>query len=169
MRIALVSQDMSHPQTSRLTWNKTILLVTGVFLLSAAATFPMLANSLYLVPPLTNGTPFFYLVLVSVPPIVTLILCARRRPAGLRFSGMLVMFWIAVLVMVYLALSGPALYRYTAVECHGGVRSGWVIHHACTCRQISSEARAQADCSLDGFALSPLLSLTRQGNWQLIW
>lgn len=117
MRIALVSQDMSHPQTTRLTWNKTILLVTGVFLL----------------------------------------------------SGMLVMFWIAVLVMVYFALSGPALYRYTAVECHDGVRSGWVIHHACTCRQISSEARAQADCSLDGFALSPLLPLTRQGNWQLMW
>ncbi len=160
---------MSQPQTTRLTWNKAILLVTGVFLISAAMTFPMLANALYLVPPLTNVTPVFYLVLASAPAVVTFILCARRRPAGFRFSGVLVMLWIAVLVIVYLAVTGPVLYRYTAIECHDSVRSGWVIHHPCTCRLVSSEGQAQADCSLDGFALSPLLPVTRRGGWQQVW
>ncbi len=160
---------MFQLQTTRLTWNKTILLVTGVFLLSAAVTFVMLAKALYLVPPLTNGTPFFYLVLLSAPAVVTLILCARRRPAGFRFSGVLAAFWIAVLVMFYLALTGPVLYRYTAIECHASARSGWVIHHTCTCRWESYEGRAQVDCSLDGFVLSPLLAVTQRGEWQPVW
>ncbi|PWH19523.1 MAG: hypothetical protein DDG58_04740 [Ardenticatenia bacterium] len=153
---------MTQPPTVRLSWNKAIVLVTLVFLVGASVTAFLLSQALYLLPPLTNGTPAFYLALVLVPTILMLIRCARMHPSGLRISGVLLPVWIAVLTCFYLALLGPALFRYSAIECHSATRSGLLIHHACTCRVETYEGRAQRDCSLDGFAWSPMLPLTAQ-------
>jgi hypothetical protein len=161
---------MTQRQGTRLTWNKTIVLVTSVFLVSAVVTLLLQSQSLYLVPPLTNGTPIFYLTLVLAPAVLTLILCARTRPSGFRISGVLLPVWTAVLFCFYLALA-PALFHYSAIDCHSVTRSGLLIQHACTCRLETPEGRAhgaQVNCSLDGFAFSPLLPVTEQGKWQAI-
>lgn len=159
---------MMRSQVTRLTWNKAIVLVTFVFLVSAAVTILLQSQSLYLVPPLTNGTPIFYLALVLAPAALTLVLCARTRPSGSRLSGVLLPVWMGVLVCVYLALVGPALFRYSTIDCHSVTRSGWLVQHACTCRLETLEGRAQVNCSLDGFAFSPLLPMTERGTWQPI-
>jgi hypothetical protein len=111
---------MTQRQVTRLTWNKTIVLVTSVFLVSAVVTSLLQSQSLYLVPPLTNGTPIFYLTLVLAPAVLTLILCARTRPSGFRISGVLLLVWTAVLFCLYLALVAPPLFHYSAIDCHSG-------------------------------------------------
>ena len=159
---------MTQRQVTRLTWNKTIVLVTSVFLVSAIVTLLLQSQSLYLVPPLTNGTPIFYMILVLAPAVLTLILCARTRPSGFRISGVLLSVWTAVLFCLYLALA-PALFHYSAIDCHSVTRSGLLIQHTCTCRWEAHEGRAQeVNCSLDGFAFSPLLPVTEWGKWQAI-
>lgn len=162
---------MSQQNVARLTWNKTILLVTSVFLVSTLATSLLQSRSLYLAPPLTNGTSIFYLILVSAPATLTLILCARKRPSGFRLTGILLLIWLGVLLCVNLALAGPALFRYSAIDCRSVTRSGWLVQHACTCHRKTPEGaahREQADCLLEGFAFSPLLQLTEQGKWQTL-
>ena len=161
---------MTQRQVTRLTWNKTIVLVTSVFLVSAVVTSLLQSQSLYLVPPLTNGTSIFYLTLVLAPTVLTLILCARTRPSGFRISAVLLPVWTAVLFCLYLALA-PALFHYSAIDCHSVTRSGLLIQHACTCRMETPEGRAhqaQVNCSLDGFAFSPLLPVTERGKWQAV-
>ena len=162
---------MTQGPVTRLTWSKAIVLVTSVFLVSAVVTLLLQSLSLCLAPPLTNGTPIFYLTLVLAPAVLTLILCARARPSGFRISGVLLPVWTAVLFCLYLALVGPALFHYSAIDCHSVTRSGLHVQHACTCRSETPEGRAhraQVNCSLDGFAFSPLLPVTERGAWQAV-
>ena len=158
-------------QVTRLTWSKSIVLVTFVFLVSAAVAWLLESRSLYLAPPLTNGTPIFYLTLLLAPAVLTLILCARRRPSGLRISAVLLPVWMAALFCFYLALVAPALFYYSSIDCHSVTRSGLLIQHACTCRSETPEGSAhgtQVNCSLEGFAFSPLLPVTERGTWQAV-
>ena len=157
-------------QVTRLTWNKTFVLVISVFLVSNVVTSLLLAWSLYLVPPLTNITHIFYLALPLALATLTLILCVRTRPSGSWISGVLLPVYMVVVFVLYWALV-PLLFNpvfYSAVECHSVTRSGLHVQYACTCRLEYVSGRVQVECSLDGFALSPILPVTERGKWQAI-
>jgi hypothetical protein len=166
------NNHMTQRQVTRITWNRAIVLVTSVFLVSAVVTLLLQSHSLYLVPPLTKGTLIFYLTLVLAPAVLTLIWCARRHPSGFRITGILLPVWMVALFCLYLILAGPTLFRYSTIDCHSVTRSGLLIQYACTCRRVTPEGAAahgiQANCSLDGFAFSPLLPVTERGIWQAI-
>jgi hypothetical protein len=170
MENRMASPHMTQEQVAKLTWNKTFVLVTSVFLISTVVTSLLLAWPLYLVPPLTNITLIFYLALPLALATLTLILCVRTRPSGSWISGALLPVWVVVLFGLYWALV-PLLFHpvfYSAVECHSVTRSGLHVQHVCTCRLESVSGRAQVECSLDGFALSPILPVTEWGKWQAI-
>lgn len=153
-----------------LTWNKTFVLVIAVFLVGNVVVSLLLARALYLAPPLTNVSLPFYLTLPFALAILTLILCARARPSGSWISRVLLPVCIVVVFGSYWALV-PLLFHptfYSAVECHSATRSGLHVQHLCTCRLESVSGRVQVECSLDGFALSPILPVTERGKWQAI-
>lgn len=158
---------MTQGQVTRLTWNKTFVLVTSAFLAGAVVDFLLLSRRLYLVPPLTNVTPVFYLLLVSVPAAVTLTHCMRRRPSGSRINWVLLPIWLGVLFCLFLIVA-PQIFFYSALDCQSVKHSGLFVQHGCTCRTYSIEARALKTCSLEGFVLSPLLPVMEWGTWEPI-
>ncbi len=164
------SPHKTQGQVTRLTWNKTFVLVISVFLVSNVVVSLLLAWPLYLVPPLTNMTLVFYLALPFALAILTLILCVRTRPSGSWISGVLLPVYVVVVFGFYWALV-PLLFHpvfYSAVECHSVTRAGLHVQHICTCRLEYVSGRAQVECSLDGFALSPILPVAERGKWQAI-
>jgi hypothetical protein len=163
------SPHMTQGQVTRLTWNKTFVLVISVFLTSTVVTSLLLAWRLYLVPPLTNMTLIFYLALPLALATLTLILCVRTRPSGSWISGVLLPVYVVVLFGLCWALVPPLFHPvfYSAVECHSVTPSGLHVQHVCTCRREPGSGQAQqVECSLDGFALSPILPVTERGKWQ---
>jgi len=165
-----ISLDMTQGQVTRSTWKKTFVLVIIVFLLGNGGAALLLAWRLYLAPPLTNMTFTFYLALPLALAILTLVLCARTRPSGSWISVALLPVYLVVLFSLCWFFVPPVLHPvfYSAIECHSVMRTGLHVQHDCTCRLEAVSGRTQAECSLDGFALSPILPVTERSEWQAI-
>jgi hypothetical protein len=141
-----------------LTWNRTAILMTLVLLASIASGIWLIAQRVFLSLPVFQFTFYFYVLLGSMPALVTLAACARFRPTGSRARLILLALVNGVVFFIYLFLISPSF--YSDIECHAESRSNLIVHQECICGWASSSDMSQVNCTSDRLIFSPLLRIT---------
>jgi hypothetical protein len=172
----LINQNWKRKKTQMdnprlLTRKKLFVLSVLVFVIDFVLISLLLSRQFYLVPPLTNTTPYFYLILVLAPAIFTITFYIRTQASISWRKWIFFTAAVSVLLCVFLIVTGPILYQYSKVDCQSATHSGLLVQYSCICQQETPEGQthqAQVSCSLNGFTFSPLLQIRQQGKWQSI-
>jgi len=148
-------------KNGNLTWNKVGLWTLLTLFLSAIVGIYLIRQKVFLFPPLTPYTVYFYLAIVILPPLIVFVLCINNHPTGKRTMLTLLPILTLLTICAYITLLGPA-FNKNIRQCQLDDRTGLVSHLKCVCESETSGLTIQNPCAAQRLWFFPLIRLTKE-------
>jgi hypothetical protein len=156
-----MTAGMTHAR--KLTWNQAGGLTLAVLVVSVLIGVWLMAQRVFLAPPLAASTPYFYMAVGALPALITFVVIAVwARPAGKRIMLVALPVFAGVIFVVYLVLLGPGF--VSDIQCQAAPGPGLARRLDCSCRFSAVSGKAVDRCAADDLAPLPLIRLLEEGR-----
>jgi hypothetical protein len=136
------------------TWNRVGGVTLAVLIVGVLGGLSMMRQRIFLAPPMAGSTPYFYIVVGSLPALITFLVGVWKRPTGKRTMLLALPIFGSVIFFIYLVLIGPGFF-YTDIQCQAASGSKSARRLDCSCRFETVSGKGLVKCSAD--ELAPLL------------
>lgn len=143
-----------------MTWNRVYGLTMAVLIVSTLVGVGIMSRRIFLAPPVSASTVYFYIAVGGLPALIAFLIGARARPTGKRIMLVALPVYAIMILVIYLALIGPGL--YTDIQCQAPSGSGFANRLDCSCSIETIEGSTASKCSADALVPLPLIRLVEE-------
>jgi hypothetical protein len=147
-------------QDRKLTWNRVGGLTLAVLIVGVFVGVWMMGQRVFLAPPMSASTPYFYIAVGSLPALITFLVGVGAQPTGKRIMLVALPIFASVIFVIYLVLIGPGF--ITDIQCQAASGSRSASRLDCSCRFETIEGKALFKCLAEELAPLPLIRLVEE-------